>query len=497
MANIKLNGKTDIENMTCLSYAPTVFEVSSVSTGSYTMFNFSFGDFSNLDYTTTYTVQVNDIILTAVTTPSEANGYRFYLDNAYTAQERKSMVNSLLMALRRIPSIVAGYTVSQPTSNGEKQLSISMISRGHGNNTPLEISTNIPFLTITTQKGTANTELKEGNVNIDLYKLTTTYKYNSTSSDVGEYITTLSKHVSNDSKVRFDLGSVFSSLTDEGNAAQFRLSVYLTNENGLIEVGEYKNIYNVNGYLINQGGEYLPKFDDIRIAMNARRGENRDYLNNTILYVYEDTIPLSVYASDKTNSFTYTVRYIGSDNTPITSFSVTTSLTDALNHLNITLSKTTMQKSKYIDIVLPNNHGTLRYNVIKPVRMTDECHRLYWYNSWGGVSFFDFTGNKTEERKVTNTTYQESILNYYDDNYNEKAFIYDKKNEISVKLSTHNILKDAQWHLFDLQQSRSVWTYINGEKCRVLVDDLTINETNVSDVYTATISYTYSMGVNL
>ena len=141
--------------------------------------------------------------------------------------------------------------------------------------------------------------------------------------------------------------------------------------------------------------------------------------------------------------------------------------------------------------------GTLRFNVIKPVRTTDECQRVYWYNSWGGVSFFDFTGNRTEERKVKTTTYQDSVLDYYDNDTNERDYIYDKQNEITVKLTTHNIHKDGQWHLFDLQQSRTAWTYVNGEKYRIIVSDLTINTTSVTDIYTATIDYTYSMGVNV
>ena len=87
-------------------------------------------------------------------------------------------------------------------------------------------------------------------------------------------------------------------------------------------------------------------------------------------------------------------------------------------------------------------------------------------------------------------------MDYYDNDTNERDYIYDKQNEITVKLTTHNIHKDGQWYLFDLQQSRTAWTYVNGEKYRIIVSDLTINTTSVTDIYTATIDYTYSLGIN-
>ena len=214
--------------------------------------------------------------------------------------------------------------------------------------------------------------------------------------------------------------------------------------------------------------------------------------------MYENNIPLSLYVGNEVNSINYKIKYIGSDNVEILSANQTVNVSNALNHITINLLENYLAQSKYIDIEFTSfNLGTLRFNVIKPVRATDECQRVYWYNSWGGVSFFDFTGNRTEERKVRTTTYQDSVLNYYDNDINERDYIYDKQNDITVKLTTHNIHKDGQWLLFDLQQSRTAWTYVNGEKYRIIVDDVTINTTSVTDIYTATVQYQYSMGVNV
>lgn len=496
MSNIRLNGQSNVNNVTCFSFAPTILEVSSNASGSYTTWQLFIGELTSMK--SDMWVKVNDVTLNLVTNINDAKGYRFYMTPSSMSTQRKLMANSLMEALKRVPELVAGYDVYMPYTGSEKQLQIMMKSKSYGNNTPLNITTNIPSIGINNIVGSASTELKEGDLKIDIYKMTPAQKYNTASPSAGSYVTTLSKHTSNDAKVKFDLGSVFSSLTEEGEASHFGIYIYQTTNNSLTEIADYKSVYNVNGYLINQGGEFIPRFDNAKIALNAGRGENRNYLNNTILYVYENTIPLSVYAASNVNSISYTIRYIGSDNMEIINVQQTVNVSKALNHFTINLSDGYLAQAKYIDIEFTSyNLGTLRFNVIKPVRATDECQRVYWYNSWGGVSFFDFTGNRTEERKVKTTTYQDSVLDYYDNDTNERDYIYDKQNEITVKLTTHNIHKDGQWHLFDLQQSRTAWTYVNGEKYRIIVSDLTINTTSVTDIYTATIDYTYSMGVNV
>ena len=500
MANIKLNGQTNLNNVTCLSYTPTILEVSSNTSGSYTIYTLTFGTFSGLDTNTDFYVQINDTVLTKVGSVSEAKGYRFYMLNTSLDSSKKMMIDSLMASIKRIPEVAAGYEVYMPynSSDGSKQLTINLKSISYGELTPLTITTNIPFLTISKSAGSASTELKEGYLKVDIMQNKTPYKYNSGSTASGSYVTTLSKHTANDSKVKFDLGSVFASLTEDGEATSFGLQIYQVTGTSLTEIAYYPSVYNVNGYLINQGGEFLPQFSNAKIALNAHRGETRNYYNNTILYVYENTIPLSFFVGSGVNTISYNINYIGSDNEAIISVPQSVAVANALSHATIYLSDTYLKQAKYIDIEFTAyNLGTIRFNVIKPIKATGEEQRIYWYNSWGGVSFMDFTGNRTEERKVSNTTYEDSILNYYDNDINEKDYIYDKTNEITVKLTTHNILKDAQWHLFDLQQSRNAWTYVNGEKYRIIIGDITINTTSVTDIYTATVQYTYSMGVNV
>ena len=501
MATVTLNGLSSTNDMTCLSFAPTILEVSTSSGGTYTTFDIEFDDaFTDFDVDGEYHLWVNDVTLTSVTSFSDATGYRYYVENTDTSQLIRGMISTIRDALKRVGEIAAGYDVYMLIDDtGIITKAIRLVSREYGYLTPLTITTDMPHVTITKTQGSSNSEFLDGSVSVDVYKVNTALKYGGDASSDERFACTLSKHVANDDTVRFDLGTVFASLTEDGEASQFSLVTYLTNENyGLNTIGKMENIYNVNGYLINQGGEFIPSFDNMKIAMNMYRGDTRDWVNNTILYVYEPTIPLSFLVGSGISSISYTVRYVGSDGTTVSSLSLTSSLGSPLSDITISLIASYLRNSRYVDIEFEEySLGKLRFDVIKPYKANSECERIYWRNSWGGISFFDFTGNRTEERKVDIDTYQESILNYYADGYNERDFVYSKETEISVSLTTHNILKDGQWQLFDLQQSRNAWVMRNGERFRVLVDDVTINETSVTDIYTATVSYTFSMGVNI
>ena len=269
MANIRLNGQSNVNNVTCFSFAPTILEVSSNTSGSYTVWQITLGQITSID--NDRWLKVNGVTLYMTTNINEAKGYRFFMTPSTIASQRKLMANSLMEALKRVPEIVAGYDVYMPYDGSEKRLMILMKSKSFGNNTPLNITTNISALSISNTLGTASTEFKEGDLKIDIYKMTPAQKYNTANASTGSYVTTLSKHTSNDTKVKFDLGSVFSSLTEEGEASQFGVYIYQTTDTSLTEIADYKSVYNVNGYLINQGGEFIPRFDNAKIALNAGR----------------------------------------------------------------------------------------------------------------------------------------------------------------------------------------------------------------------------------
>ena len=172
---------------------------------------------------------------------------------------------------------------------------------------------------------------------------------------------------------------------------------------------------------------------------------------------------------------------------------------NSLDTYTLNLNSTYLANSTYIDVIIPGLN-TLRYNVIRPLNATDarDCQRIYWTNSYGGTSFFDFTGERTEQRKTSVDYYEKQLYDYYTSANQERKKVYNKDVDITVTLTTHNIERDGTWQLFDLQNSTNAWTTINGKNYKITVNDLSINESNnVNNIYTGQIRYEYSLADTL
>ena len=171
-----------------------------------------------------------------------------------------------------------------------------------------------------------------------------------------------------------------------------------------------------------------------------------------------------------------------------------TDVTNSLNHYSVQLNDTWFKEATYIDVSIPDV-GTIRYNVIKPINATDskEAERILWYNEYGGISFMDFVGSRTEVRKEEIEYYQKQNFDFYTADGRENTKVYKKVVPVSVTHKTHNISGDGKYLLFSLQNSSVAWTYRNGVKYYIHIDNLEIKESsNASHIYVATVSYTFS-----
>ena len=165
--------------------------------------------------------------------------------------------------------------------------------------------------------------------------------------------------------------------------------------------------------------------------------------------------------------------------------------TNKIYNCKLDLNKENFEASTYVDVVLPTNQ-TIRYNVIKPLKYSDITSRVYWYNSYGGISFFDFTGSRTEERKTEKSTYKKSNLSLYENKQKSLDKIYSNELEYEVTLTTHMIERDGLYSLYDLVNSYHAWIVINGEENEIIVTDFKINESQNNNIYQCEIKYTYS-----
>ena len=413
--------------------------------------------------------------------------------NFYISSVNNVTAAYVARAFRNCPTIAANFRVEH---NGA---TVKLIARAVGTvwgNASDVFQRNIPetYLTASVTDGSAYAELYGARVNVEVYS----------GESFDDYITTLEKNYYG-SECAFDLSPVLTTLAERGKTVPYSLKMASLKGDTYNVIANLEYNYITQGYMVNQGDKYiaLNAVNGVIVAQNYKRGTEKSSANNTILYVYGTTIPLSVYKHN-TLGMTVYVDYVDSDNAVLETVSYSYNMqypSTPLWNFNIDLApnlglKERFKQSTYIDIRV-GGMSTIRYNVIKPLKATEYYQRIYWRNSYGGISFFDFTGAKTETRDLDVETYQKSIYDYYTDERNELDKIYDNKITYNVTLKSHLFENDGKYVFNDLMQSPEVWTEINGENYAIIIKSVSVDETDRNNVYEATVKYTYSMNPSI
>ena len=500
--NITYNGMTDAKNTVSFTRLPNILKIKENNNGTPASATITISDLSRVTSTKEYTLIINGVKLISTLSLVNAAGNKFYLSNSDS--DKTIVAYKLVETLRGLNTLPLNYDITLATaSDGTLSPVITIIAKNNGRQFDLNIEGTLidnNIATVSFTSGTSSSNLLKGVMNkvlVEVYQVnnpSTQDKIGSTTYQMGTYLTTLTKEAFGE-EVSFDLSPLFSAITDYDTLSEVNLYIYIMNDNTLTLAGIMKDIYFTTGYMVNQGVNYLP-VPSTQLAQNVSRGTTKSTINNSILYVYQPTIQFTLYvpfATPAAKTINFKVYYINSANIPIktttTSYYIVKSMTSPV----INLDQSLFDRSFYIDVEIPDV-GKLRYNVIKPLKATDEIQRVYWTNSYGGISFFDFTGTRTETRKTKVDYYQQNLFDYYDKDTAQLNKVYNKDVSITVSLSTHSIEKDGTWQFFDLQNSSNAWTYVNGKKYFITITDLKITESQVNDIYTATVEYEYSMG---
>ena len=500
--NITYNGMTDAKNTVSFTRLPNILKIKENNNGTPASATITISDLSRVTSTKEYTLIINGVKLISTLSLVNAGGNKFYLSNSNS--DKTIVAYKLVETLRGLSTLPLNYDITLATaSDGTLSPVITIMAKNNGKQFDLNIEGTLidnNIATVSFTSGTSSSNLLKGIINkvlVEVYQVdnpSTQDKIGSTTYQMGTYLTTLTKEAFGE-EVSFDLSPLFSAITDYDTLSEVNLYIYIMNDNTLTLAGIMKDIYFTTGYMVNQGVNYLP-VPSTQLAQNVSRGTTKSTINNSILYVYQPTIQFTLYvpfATPAAKTINLKVYYINSANIPIkmttTSYYIVKSMTSPV----INLDQELFNRSFYIDVEIPDV-GKLRYNVIKPLKATDEIQRVYWTNSYGGISFFDFTGTRTETRKTKVDYYQQNLFDYYDKDSAQLNKVYNKDVSITVSLSTHSIEKDGTWQFFDLQNSSNAWTYVNGKKYFITITDLKITESQVNNIYTATVEYEYSMG---
>lgn len=478
--DITINGNEIPSNnsMTMLTFnhIPTILSVKGSVGSGYSFYTLTINSPSTTINGSEY-VKFGNSTLTPTNNIDEAVNTIFYIPNSITSQSKRLIAYYLAKALN-CTSESASYNIY---SENDK---VYIYSKEIGKSLD-EISTNISnFYNITNNNNVTQGELDNTKIIVNVF-------------NENNYITTLTKECIN-SECKFDLSPILTVNTKDGENFKYGLKINKLNNIDNYEIADVVGLNALNGYSVNQGKFYMNNSDTVNgwvLLQNIKRGDAKITNNNTILYTSSNIIDLTLFHMSSggiPSSVTLTVKYIDSILNELGQQPINITTNDRQYvPLHLELNEESFNKSTYIDIVLPTDE-IIRYNIIKPLKYSDTTNRVYWYNSYGGVSFFDFTGSKTEERKTEKTTYKKSNLSLYDDKQISLDKVYSNALEYEVTLKTHMIEQDGIYPLYDLLNSYHAWIVVNGEENEIIITDLKINETQNTNIYQGEITYTYS-----
>lgn len=501
MAKITLNNLENVEDLICFNTTPNIITIENTgvtetkaqvyldTTSLYVVYNDQKGE-----------IKVNGYSITATGKESEVGNRKFYSttpDNLNLPRNPKYCALTMANALRSVPQLAMDYDI---VYEGDNTVSITAKEARPRETINVEF-VNISGCTITKSVQGNTTDNLVGKdsskIYMELYVNTSDdQRIINSNSDEENYthITTLQKEYYKDS-VSFNVTPVLAAYTDYGKTTVWKAKIYGAKDGVVSEYMDFSNNYITKGYLVNQGGTFINAntYKNQTIpALNVKRGESKNTFNNSLLYVYEPLLKVTLYKNNQETE-NVTITYLESDETVIFTDGVNMNLTATTGNMrdcNILLNEEKLRDSYYVDLQF--SFGTLRYNVINPPYSQVECNRVYWYNSYGGVSFFDFVGDKSEERKTDLQTYKKSTLDFYKNDKQEQEIVYFRDNSITVSLTTHLIEKDGLYQLYDLQNSYKAWVKVNGVNYYIIVESISVDEPN-DNVYTATIKYKYSL----
>lgn len=472
---------TDAKNMVCLSDVPNIVKLTDEDYGTYAtvtmVFDGTLSDETEYDGQWQLTIMGNTI--TNVMNAENAIGRTFYV-----SESSGGIAASVARALRNCPTLFSAFKVN----NDLTSVYLKAREKGSiiGNNF---ITTNISdqYFEYTIVDGySTNSALTDALIDVDIIGKDENYD--------DDYITTLEKTFVN-GEVAFNISPVLSTMAEFGHARPFKLQVSKYKDGEYSIINEITDNFVSVGYMCNQGDKFVPLANgSITLAQNVLRGDSAtgDETNKMPLYVCDPTIPISFYAK-MVGGMTINIEYLDS------AFNVKASGTTDWHNTNsseplkdyvVELDNRYFTGAYYVDVTLGSQYK-LRYRVIHPLNASGNNYRVYWRNEYGGISWFDFTGDKSETRSLSNETYKKQLFDYYDSTVNELELIYNNDVDYEVTLTSHLFENDGKYIFNSLAQSPYVWTMVNNELYAILLTSVSCDEQE-EGVYKATIKYKYS-----
>lgn len=486
--DIKINNKINPNKLITFNYVPTIVSIQSTSNGTRTKVRINTtSPIDNMDKE--YYMTINNVTVLSTSIEKNAVGTRFLINQNTGINYARIRAYYLCRALLST-ELINDYDIyvdDMTTDNAYVIIQAKQIGNKYDITT---VNSDTPWRMEYIEYGTTDDVLTNSKVILSLYAQDDMTKQSEIDSlaltNNLNYITTLEKYY-NKNGITFDISPILSNLTDNGNITEYAITTAYIKDGQYYTIGTVNKLYAINGYSVNNGKLFIDDINNIFLLQNVSNGSDKSFVNNTTLYYIDgDTITLSLLSTTK-QQLQINVKYLNSAE------EIIETETKQINFDKSTYNTFTFIPKKdyhYVDVELPN-YGTVRYTAIKPFRYGDKHMTLYFFNSYGGVSFFPFV-NISEERENEKLLYRHNNFGLYNNNVRSVNKVYGIDNEYTITLTTHYINKDAIYTLYDLNITREAWIIINNVKYEVIVDKVEIEETSNVGVYKATVKVKYS-----
>ena len=472
--NITYNNLSSPSNILTFTEIPNILKISENVTGTKCTIQFMMGN--GLRQTVTgdsqYYITLFGETISNVMAPESANNKRFYISD-----DAESTAMSIARAFRNCGGLNADFDIFGKGST------VEIIAKTIGNKitTANYLQRNIPGdkMGVSVQDGSSTSILFNSKIQVDVY--------NSNEANVNNFITTLEKNWHGD-ECAFDMSPVLSTFSEYGQTQPYTFVLNVFRDNG-----EWQNQGTVSGnttigYHANQSDKYKYA-QGAQMLLNKNRGTN----GTMILYTYNNVIPYSVLCGIDTGGWNVTVSVKDSAFNEVYLYTSTSRRTSSnmIIDTSETIPQTAMTSGYYVDITIGTQ--TTRFNIIKPLKATEYYQRILWRNEYGGISFFDFTGSRSESDNVDIETYEKNIFDYHDNNEFERKMIYKNDYKKTVSLTSHLLEEDGKWIFNSLMRSKKVWTTINGKTYYIIPKSIDVQEDQTyNNIYTVKLTYEYS-----
>ena len=472
--NITYNNLSSPSNILTFTEIPNILKISENVTGTKCTIQFSMsnGLRQTVSADSQYYITLFGETISNVMAPESANNKRFYISD-----DAESTAMSIARAFRNCGSLNADFDIF---GNGG---TVEIIAKTIGKKitTANYLQRNIPGdkMSVSVQDGSSTSILFNSKIQVDVY--------NSNPVNVNNFITTLEKNWYGD-ECAFDMSPVLSTFSEYGQTQPYTFVLNVFRDNG-----EWQNQGTVSGnttigYHANQSDKYKYA-QGVQMLLNKNRGTN----GTMILYTYNNVIPYSVLCGSDTSGWNVKVSVKDSAFNEVYANTSTSSRTTSnmIVDTNATIPQAAIKNGYYVDITIGTQ--TTRFNIIKPLKATEYYQRILWRNEYGGISFFDFTGSRSETDNVDIETYEKNIFDYHDNNEFERKMIYKNDYKKTVSLTSHLLEEDGKWIFNSLMRSKKVWTTINGKTYYIIPKSIDVQEDQTyNNIYTAKLTYEYS-----